>query len=65
MPEIRAVILETVAIAPTSFRELLAVTQANYSTLTGVLESLTSEGRVRRTSDSFQTLYFAANHHAK
>jgi hypothetical protein len=65
MPEIRAVILETVAIAPTSFHELLAVTQANHFTLTGALESLMSEGRVRMTSDGFQTLYFAANHHTK
>jgi hypothetical protein len=65
MPEVRAVILETVAFAPKSFHELLTVTQANYSTLTAALESLMSEGRIRRTSDGFQTLYFAANRGAK
>ena len=65
MPEIRAVILETLAFALKSFPELLTVTQANYSTLTGTLESLLSEGRVGRTSDGFQTLYFARNHNGK
>ena len=59
MSEIRPIILQSIAIAPRSFLELLGLTRANYSELTQTLESLVSEGLVGRTSDGFQTLYFA------
>lgn len=65
MTEDRSAILQKVADAPKSFHDLLIITRSNYSELTKTLEMLMSEGLVEKTSDGFQTLYYATNHQSK
>jgi hypothetical protein len=54
----RAVVLEKIAIKPRSFLDLAGLTMETNSSLRQVLESLIAEGRIGRTSNGFETIYF-------
>jgi DNA-binding HxlR family transcriptional regulator len=55
---VRATILREMDERPKTFIELLSATGETFESLAEVLETLISEGSIKKTSDGFQTLYF-------
>jgi hypothetical protein len=55
----RMTVLRETTERPLTFVELLNVAHISYAELAELLEELISEGSIGKTSDGFQTLYFA------
>jgi hypothetical protein len=65
MPETRAIVLESIAIKPRSFLELVDLTLETSPSLRSLLESLMAEGLVGKTSNGFETLYYLQHKQAR